>query len=65
MAARNRGVLPLQQDFDSTKLDKDKHSVTRTIGAKSLKPKSGDPETVHWSFMHGTRQLPCQVITLF
>jgi hypothetical protein len=31
MAARNRGVLPLQQDFNSSKFDKVKHSVTHSL----------------------------------
>ena len=37
MATRNCGVLPLQWDFDSTKLDKVKHSVTHTVGTDASK----------------------------
>jgi hypothetical protein len=37
MAARNRVVLPLQRDFDSSKFDKVKHSFTRTINNISSK----------------------------
>jgi hypothetical protein len=52
MAARNHGVLPLQRDFDSTKLDKVKHSVTRTVGAESSKTQVEIPKlTIGASWM--------------
>jgi hypothetical protein len=37
MAARNCGVLPLQRDFDASKFDKVKHSVTHSINNVSSK----------------------------
>ena len=37
MAARNRGVLPLQRDFDPNALRKIKHTITKTIGNEPTK----------------------------
>jgi hypothetical protein len=37
MGARNRDVLPLQRDFDSSKFDKVKHSVTQFVKKVSSK----------------------------
>jgi hypothetical protein len=61
MAARSRGVLPLQRDFDSTKFDKVKHSVTHPINNASSKTQVEIPKPS----IGASRMEPISFITKF